>query len=494
MTNGTQNTTLAFFLIVILACVAAFSFQGRRGLYETTEGRYAEAAREMVETGNYLIPTLDYKPHWTKPPFAYWGIAAGIILFGQNEWGVRFSNSLSFFITTIIIIIIGSLLWEQRTGLVAGLIYLSSPFPFFGANAVSTDTLLTLWEMLAVLCYLKAYRADISKRKTIWITFMWFIFGLGFLTKGPPSLLPLLPVMVWNYTRRNRVAIFKGFGILLFLLTGFSWFVLVTIKNPHLAAYFLKKELVDRVSSGAVHNSEWYSPFTVYAPVLLGGQGAWLYFSTRSLWRCVQSGPRKIVQFIKDKEEVLFIIMWIIVPLGIFSISKSRLELYILPLYGPISLLLARWIVSYENILWKRLVTIGAISVIILAVLKLGIAQFPNRNNMQQVDMIAREIGGKNIEYFVFEEDKLFGMQFYLNGKMQRVTTTGQEPWSDTSIDDLLSSLRNDKTTAGYLILSSMKKVRNIEAALSESGLEVEKTGNKHWIWFKVNQKHGESD
>lgn len=226
----------------------------------------------MVETGKYLVPTLDYQPHWTKPPLAYWGVAAGIILFGQSEWGIRFSNSLAFFLTIITVIILGSLLWEQRVGLMAGLIYLSSPFPFFGANAISTDTLLTLWEVLAVLCYVKAYRVDAWKPKTMWVTVMWFIFGLGFLTKGPPSLLPLIPLIVWNYSRKNKVSLFKGFGVPLFLLTGFSWFILVSIQNPHLVNYFLKTEVVDRVSSTAVHNPEWYSPFTIYLPVLLAGR------------------------------------------------------------------------------------------------------------------------------------------------------------------------------------------------------------------------------
>ncbi len=490
MTNGVQNTTLVFFLVIVLAGIAAFSFQGSRGLYETTEGRYAEAAREMVETTKYLVPTLDYKPHWTKPPLAYWGIAAGILLFGQSEWSVRFSNSLSFLITTIIVIILGSLLWERRAGLIAGLIYLSSPFPFFGANAVSTDTLLTLWELLAVLCYFKAYRTEELKRRTAWTTFMWFIFGLGFLTKGPPSLLPILPLIIWNYTRKkNRVALFRGFGVPLFLFTGFSWFILVSIKNPHLVMYFLKTEVVERVSSAAVHNREWYSPFTIYFPVLIGGQGAWLYFSIRSFWRCIRSGPRKVMSFIKNNEEALFIILWIIIPLFVFSLSKSRLELYVLPLYGPIALLIARWVATYENIRWKQLVMVGVISVIILTGLKFGIAQFPNRNNMQQVYMMSRGIDSRNAEYYVFEEDKLFGMQFYLNGTMQRVTITGRESWADTSIDDLLSSLINEKTAAEYLILSSVKKASLIERVLSDSDIEVQKTGNKHWVWFRVTQK-----
>lgn len=489
MTNEAQNTTVAFTLIVVLAIIAAFSFQGSRGLYETTEGRYAESAREMVETGNYLIPTLDYQPHWTKPPLSYWGIAVGIILFGQSEWGVRFSNSLSFFITIIAVIILGSLLWERQVGLIAGLIYLSSPFPFFGANAVSTDTLLTLWEVFAVLCYFKAYRADGSKRKTAWIAVMWFIFGLGFLTKGPPSLLPLIPLIAWNYSRKNKVALFKGFGIPLFLLTGFSWFILVSIQNPHLVTYFLKTELVERVSSAAVHNREWYSPFIIYLPALLAGQGAWLYFSARGLWRFTRVGPRRIMSFFKDNEGDFFMFLWITIPLLIFSISRSRLELYVLPLYAPIALLVARWISGYEGIAWKRLAIVAVISVILLAGLKFGIANFPNRNNMKQVYQMSLEMGSKNADYFVFEDNKLYGMQYYLNGMMQRVTLTGQESWADAGIDNLLSSLRSAKITTEYLILANKKKSPRIESALSDPDLDVQKTEDKHWIWYRVTQK-----
>jgi 4-amino-4-deoxy-L-arabinose transferase len=488
VTNGAQNTALAFTLVVILAIIAASSFQGSRGLYETTEGRYAEAAREMVETGKYLVPTLDYQPHWTKPPLAYWAIATGIILFGQNEWGVRFSNSLSFFITIIGVIILGSLLWDRRVGLIAGLIYLSSPFPFFGANAVSTDTLLTLWEIFAVLCYFKAYREDGSKRQAAWVAAMWLVLGLGFLTKGPPSLLPLIPLIVWNYSRERKVALFKGFGIPLFLITGFSWFILVSIQNPHLVNYFLKTEIVDRVSSAAVHNREWYSPFTVYLPALVGGQGAWLYFGARGFWRSIRSGPRKVVAFVRNNEEVLFMFLWVTIPLLVFSISRSRLELYVLPLFAPIALLLARWISGYEVIAWKRIVMIGVVSVIVLAGLKFGIALLPNRNNMKQVFQMSLEAGSRNPSYFVFEEDKLYGMQFYLNGMMQRVTPTGRESWADTSTDDLLSSLQSEKMAAEYLLLSSQKKAFLIEGALSHPGLNVQKTENKYWIWFRVTQ------
>ncbi|MCX5759207.1 MAG: UDP phosphate-alpha-4-amino-4-deoxy-L-arabinose arabinosyl transferase, partial [Candidatus Hydrogenedentes bacterium] len=67
--------------VLILACVVGFAFQGSHGLLESTEGRYAEAAREMLETGNWLVPQLDYHPHWTKPPLAYWAIIGGMMAF-----------------------------------------------------------------------------------------------------------------------------------------------------------------------------------------------------------------------------------------------------------------------------------------------------------------------------------------------------------------------------------------------------------------------------
>ena len=484
-----QSSVKAFVLVLVLAMVAAFSFQGSRGLYETTEGRYAEVAREMVETGNYLIPTLDNRPHWTKPPLAYWGIAAGILLFGRNEFGARVSNSVAFFAAIIIVIILGTLVWSRDVGLTAGLIYLSSPFPFFGAGTLSTDTLLTLWELCAVLCYFKAYNAEKPKRKTAWVMGMWFFFGIGFLTKGPPALLPLIPILVWNYQKKERVQLFKGFGIPVFIFTGLSWFILMTLKNPYLFDYFLKKEVVERVSSTAVHNSEWYGPFTVYLPVLVAGQGVWLYFSIKGVWRCISSGLSNILAPIRQHRETAFLVLWVVIPLFIFSIAKSRLELYVLPLYAPITLLIAYWITRYEGLQWRRLATIATISVILLVGLRLGIAYIPNKNDMKQVYMLVHQADIKDAQYFVFEEERLYGMQFYLNGAMKRVTQTGGEPWAATSIGELISALRSEGRISECLILVSKKKAHLLRDALKDTDLDIKEIQGKYWIWFRLTKR-----
>ena len=76
-------------LVLALAFVGAASFQGSRGLYESTEGRYAETARETMLSGDYDDPILNSQPHWTKPPLTYMAIIPGIRLLGENPWGVR---------------------------------------------------------------------------------------------------------------------------------------------------------------------------------------------------------------------------------------------------------------------------------------------------------------------------------------------------------------------------------------------------------------------
>jgi len=77
--------------ILIIAFATAFIFfrLGNAPVCETTEARYAEVAREMLATGNFILPQENYLLHLTKPPFAYWSGALGMLLFGVNEFGVR---------------------------------------------------------------------------------------------------------------------------------------------------------------------------------------------------------------------------------------------------------------------------------------------------------------------------------------------------------------------------------------------------------------------
>src|SRR5512139_1427020 len=165
-------------VLLLLAAGVALSFQGSRGLYETTEGRYAESALEMVQRGQYLEPTLSGRPHWAKPPMAYWAVAAGLHVAGPNGWGARLANAVAFCLTVLLVAGIGAALWDRETGIVAGLVYLSSLFPAAGAAALSADTLVTLFEVLAVYLFVRAWREPGRSRG--FVRAMWIAWALAF--------------------------------------------------------------------------------------------------------------------------------------------------------------------------------------------------------------------------------------------------------------------------------------------------------------------------
>ncbi|WP_246169804.1 ArnT family glycosyltransferase [Thermosulfuriphilus ammonigenes] len=167
------------YLLLAFLLVLALVFQGSRGLYDRDETRYAEVAREMLVSGEYLIPQRDFRPHLTKPPLTYWALAASMKILGQNEWAVRLPNALAFALTAFVVGLIGEALWGRR-GLWAGVIYATSLFPFAAANIVTTDTLLVLWETAAAWAFVKGYLSQRAERARVWFNLMWFFWGWGF--------------------------------------------------------------------------------------------------------------------------------------------------------------------------------------------------------------------------------------------------------------------------------------------------------------------------
>lgn len=144
--SGKPSPRRRLALILALSFVAAAAFQGTRGLYETTEGRYAECARETFASGDLDDPILFGKPHWTKPPLTYWAIGGGMEVLGTNTWGARAFLIFTFVGTVAAVYFQGRRLWRDDDSALAGaLVYATSLVTLAGANIVSTDSLLTFW-------------------------------------------------------------------------------------------------------------------------------------------------------------------------------------------------------------------------------------------------------------------------------------------------------------------------------------------------------------
>ncbi len=415
--------------ILLVALAVGIGFQGSRGLYESTEGRYTEVAREMLDSGDWLAPTLDHRPHWTKPPLTYWAIAGGVALLGRNAWGGRLYAALAFSLAALGVGVLGFALWGELEGFLAGLVFATSLFPVVAANTVNADTLLALWEIWAVASYWAAVRASSEKSRRRWLVGMWGFFGLAFLTKGPPSLLALLALMAYGgVARRKRwpaAGLWSTAGVIVFALIGLSWYVWAVLTTPGLLRYFLGAEVVARVATDRFgRNPEWWKPLVVYGLPLSLGLGAWLAWRPRR----ALAGLRADMRGGAGAAQLVFLAIWLALPLAVLSLSRSRLPLYVLPFFPPLVLAFARAQsrIGPSGVSGRPLAARVVVTAVALLLLKLVMADVPGRRDMKPLADVARELAPDLV--VVVDGERLYGLQFYLGVPFDRVpaiTPTG---------------------------------------------------------------------
>jgi 4-amino-4-deoxy-L-arabinose transferase-like glycosyltransferase len=336
--------------IVALALVLALLLPGMRGIWDPDEGRYTNVAMHMLDSGNWLEPHRSEEvAHWTKPPLTYWAIAASVATFGRTPWSARLPAGLSYLLCVW-------LAWRMAKRLAPGseqqaaLAYATMLLPFGAAQLITTDHLLAACEALAMYGFIEARFGDPARGRR-WLALMWAGFGLAFLAKGPPGLLPLLAVLGYDLlvpatdaAGQRRPRALQWWAPLLFLAIAAPWYVAVAMRNPGLLDYFLGAEVVDRVASNDFNrHGEWYGWLAIYAPTLVIGTLPW----SPALWRWVRGLPARLRAWGSREGRVadragLLLALWVALPLLVFCLSRSRLPLYILPLFVPLALLVAR--------------------------------------------------------------------------------------------------------------------------------------------------------
>jgi 4-amino-4-deoxy-L-arabinose transferase-like glycosyltransferase len=454
-----------YILLFCLGSILAFSFQGTRGLYDSTETRYAECAREMIETGNFLEPQLAYKPHWTKPPLIYWVIAGGMEVFGENEWGARIPNAVCFCILVLLTMGIAETLGHsEKIGFLSGLIMATSPLALGGSFNLSADLLLTVFETLAVFGFVKAITSD-SRR--YWITLMWVAFGLAFLTKGPVGLLPIIPIFIYQKIQKSKVSLFYWPGFLLFILVGLSWYIAVELRHPGLLSRLAYEEIFLRNTTNKFNrNPQWYKLFTVVLLPLFAGIGLWSQYYFKLLKNI---NFKLIIPSLKKS----FLLLWLFIPLIPFLLSKSKLPLYILPLLVPLVISLAIYIEKNEGIEkgFRKILNFGVISAIFLFVAKGVFSYIPHKNNVKPFSNL---IYNQKAEYYAIDDNDFFGPLFYLNGNLKNIDSSG----SPQVLRDL-----KDKTV---LFLVKKDKKELIEKQIREGNLPFTTENFKDWMVFII--------
>jgi 4-amino-4-deoxy-L-arabinose transferase len=428
-------------LLLVLALAAGFLFQGTRGLYETTEGRYAEVGREMAVSGDWLVPTLDGRPHLTKPPLTYWTIAASIEVFGAGTWAPRLPGALAFFLSVLLVAAIGRALFDRPTGTASGLVYASSLLPAMGCATVSTDMTLAMWELTAVLCYVLANRPE-ARRPRLLVNGMWLAFGLAFLTKGPPGLLPLAGLLAFHLLARRparRIVVLEAIPI--FAVVGLSWFSYVSLTVEGQFGRFWSDEILGRVAGDALgRNTRWYKGPVVYVPTILLGMGAWLVAGIGLIHARKLYLPSTLKERIRERGPAAFLLLWFTIPFLVFLVARSRLPLYVLPIYAPVALAIGRFLARSA-----RVPVVALVMVIAIVALKAAAPLFQTRADMKALHGAIEVVAPEDTNVVIFGKANLHGLAYYQHGRVLRMVDQPDCEWADFRTKEFAERARSGR-------------------------------------------------
>lgn len=422
-------------LALLLFCLA---FQGLRGLWEPDEGRYTAVAVQMLRTGDWMHPMLHPEvPLWTKPPLTYWAVAASLRVFGRNAFAARLPNALALFATVLLVAGLGRTFTPRRPWLPA-LVYATFLLPAGASNFITTDTLLTFWEVLAVAAFARAAWGGDRPGRTGWLLLMWAAFGFGFFTKGPVALLPALAILVHRalLPKADRMNLRGGLGMVLVLVLGCWWYVAIVAGNLALGGYFLWDEVALRIFSGHHHRNEaWWGAPAIYGPTVILGTLPWTWPFLKGLVRAAaRTGWFSRVRLVERPDrQGAFLALWFLVPLAVFLLARSRLTLYLLPLFAPAALLAAR---ELEDVVFTpRRVRLLAGWVVLLLAVRAGAAFYPAAADSRGFARSLDDLRPERYREIVFVDTRPYhGLLLYLPAEVERVSLRG----NDASLEDEL--------------------------------------------------------
>lgn len=336
-----------------------------RKLQHPDEGRYAEIAREMVVSGDWVTPRLNGLKYFEKPPLQYWLTAAGFEAFGIEEWTARLPGALAGLLTIVCVGYAASMLASATTGAYAALALAGMVWPFGIAHVVTLDALLTFWLTGALCAFLLAqhWRA-FPKQQQRWMLLAWAATAGGVLTKGlvalviPSATLVIHALLTRDLAPWRQLHPVKGIAVLMLLAA--PWFVLVSSRNPEFARFFFIHEHFQRfLTTEHRRTGAWWYFLPMVAAGLLPWTGVFLW-RVRAAWTTPADGPFAWVKFC---------LIWCAFVLVFFSLSGSKLPSYILPIFPAAALVLGR---ELERIPQRTLMNFAALAVVLTAVLWLA--------------------------------------------------------------------------------------------------------------------------
>ena len=459
MNKPSINYYPILYLLLATLCIRLISL-GLYPLMDPTEARYAEIARLMIETNNWLTPQFDYNiPFWGKPPIHNWISALSLLIFGNNEFAARFPHWLAGVAT---LFIIGLFAKKQDTQpLLAVLITLCCPIFAINCGAVMTDMLLTLSFTFTMIGFYRGWQGYYR-----WGYVAFLGLGLGLMSKGPlVIILSALSVGPWLILQHGFKGAFVQFwyrfpvisGTLIMLLCAAPWYIAAEHHTPGFLRYFFVGEHFYRfIESGWDGDLYGVGRETLRGTIWLFwilGTAPWSIFLIFLTWK--QRTPLLSQQ--NKPGWVSFLYIWLLTPLFFFTLSGNIQLSYILPSTPALGLLLA-YLIQKTNYPNKITLACGSITPLLLIVAVIAFNtdladEYTDKNLISGMNTTQLPL------YCLY--DRSFSSRFYTAGKSQLIESISslqslptpfylmgeEESFSKESLQTLNCELINKRST-----------------------------------------------
>ncbi len=346
MTTARNYWLVAGSLICFLGLV--YNFAGYP-LLDPDEGRNAEVAREMAVGGNYVLPHLNGLPYLDKPLLYFVAGASTMKLLGPTVFAARLPSLLFTFATIAVVAWFAGKLFGTSAAWTAAIATAATPFSLAYSRTVIMDSAVTLFMVIAIVSFYLATEPakrqpdksaeggeDLRTAGPVWWTSLaWAAMALGVLTKGPVALaVPLMIAIPFAIWRRKWRAVADPVAILLFAALVTPWLYAVSLQVPDFVQYALVTETARRLTTDELHRT---GPFWYFLVILPAAALPWSLAAVgavRSRWR--NRNPHGNMD-----GRIVYLLLWIIVPLVFFSLSQSKRPQYVLPLLPAVALIVA---------------------------------------------------------------------------------------------------------------------------------------------------------
>jgi 4-amino-4-deoxy-L-arabinose transferase-like glycosyltransferase len=365
-------------LLVLVLAVVWFVPLGWRHLLPSDEGRYAEMAREMFLTGDWITPRYNGYKYFEKPPLQTWANALTFAWFGIGEWQARLYTALTGFAGVLLIGFTGARVFNAATGVFAAIVLATSPYWNLMGHFNTLDMGLSFWMELTLCALLLAQRPNLPTGQVrLWMWLCWASMALAVLSKGligvilPGAVLVLYTLIARDWAVWKRLHLIGG--VILFFAIVTPWFVLVQERNPEFLNFFF---IVQQFKRYLTPEQNRPGAFYYFVPVILVGFLPWLSVSVQSIRHALRL-PRQPNGF----SPVTMMLVWTVFIFLFFSASHSKLLSYTLPSAPALALLIGLYLPLVTPAMLRRHLAGYAVFLVVAAIGALFMSRFGDDRN-----------------------------------------------------------------------------------------------------------------